>query len=159
MGRTPDRSPGPSYEEGIYFEDHGGDPSTIGEIRRNGGALKAFDSGGVFDLRSGTGLSASAHKALKDLIHFLDDGPADGWASGAYREVTGSPWPSAIVWWTSAAKTHKIVSLDITRNANKTPSVEVWKGYDTDGSTVLVTLTDTISYSGVSETSRTRTWT
>jgi hypothetical protein len=34
---------------------------------------------------------------------------------------------------------------------------EQWKVYDVDGSTVLATVTDSISYSGVFETSRTRT--
>jgi hypothetical protein len=36
------------------------------------------------------------------------------------------------------------------------PTTEEWKMYDTDGSTVLATVTDTISYSGPFETSRTR---
>lgn len=159
MPRTPDRSPGPSYEEGIFLDDHGVDPAAVGEIRRVGSALKAKDGAGVFDLRSGSGLSEAGHNALKQLIHFIDDGPTDGWASGAYKETlpSANPFPTSEVWWTTSGKTHKIVSLDTTwTGVNIT--LEVWKVYATDGSTVLVTLTDTIAYSGVFETSRTRTW-
>lgn len=99
------------------------------------------------------------HKSLYDLIHFIDDGPADGFASGAYKETlpAASPFPTSFIWWTSAAKTQKLVELALTLNANKTPATEVWKMYDAAGALAL-TLTDTITYSGVFETSRTRTW-
>ena len=49
------------------------------------------------------------------------------------------------------------MQLDITYTGI-TPTTEVWKMYDTDGTTVLVTLTDAITYSGVFEATRTRTW-
>lgn len=52
--------------------------------------------------------------------------------------------------------TAKIVQCNITRNANKTPATEVWQMYATDGVTVLLTVTDTYSYSGVVETTRSR---
>lgn len=105
------------------------------------------------------GITEAAHKELRDLIHFLDNGPGDGWASGAYLETlpSGSPFPTSETWWTSAAKTKRIVDLTINRNANKTPASEVWRLYASDGATVLRTLTDTISYSGLFETSRVRT--
>lgn len=106
------------------------------------------------------GITEAEHAAIKQLIHFLDDGPGTGWASGAYKETLPSadPFPTQEIWWTSSAKTHKIASLDITRDASKKPTAEVWKIYATDGSTVLVTLTDAITYSGIFETTRTRTW-
>lgn len=113
------------------------------------------------DLVAGTGgITEASHKVLKDLIHFIDDGPGDGWASGSFKETlpTADPFPTQEIWWTTTGKTHKIVSLDTTRNVNKTPATEVWKIYAADGSTVLVTVTDTIAYSGVFETTRTRTW-
>jgi hypothetical protein len=101
-----------------------------------------------------------SHSALKQLIHFIDDGPTDGWTSGAYKETlpSGNPFPTQEIWWTSSAKTHKIVSLDVTLNSSKRPTSEVWKIYAADGSTVLITLTDSISYTGAFETTRTRTW-
>lgn len=106
------------------------------------------------------GISEAAHKELRDLIHFLDNGPGDGFASGAYLETlpAGSPFPTSETWWTSAAMAKRIVDLTINRNANKTPSSEVWRLYASDGVTIVRTLTDTISYSGVFETARVRTW-
>jgi len=45
----------------------------------------------------------------------------------------------------------------VTYNANKTINTSEWKMYDTDGSTVLATVTDTFSYSGIFSTGQTRT--
>ena len=67
-----------------------------------------------------------------------------------------NPFPTSYIWWESASKAQKIVELTLTRNANQTPATEEWKMYDTDGTTVLATVTDTIAYSGIFETSRTR---
>lgn len=109
-------------------------------------------------LAAGSGISEATHKALRQLIHFIDSGPAEGFVSGAYREILPSadPFPTSYIWWESASKVDKVVELTLTRNANQTPATEEWKMYDPDGSTVLVTVTDTISYSGVFETTRTR---
>lgn len=98
------------------------------------------------------------HKALRHLIHFIDSGPCDGFASGAYLEQLppASVFPTSSVWWESSAKLKKIVEFSVTYNANKTPNVEVWKVYASDGSTVLATVTDTMSYSAIFELSRTR---
>ncbi len=76
MGRTPDRTPGPSLEEELQLEDNGVDPSIVDAITQNAGVLKAKNSIGVFDLRSGSGFSEAAPKTLRHLIHFIDDGPA-----------------------------------------------------------------------------------
>lgn len=96
------------------------------------------------------------HKVLRQLIHFIEDGPAEGFASGAYREVTGTSFPTAIVWWETSSKLKKIVERLLTwTGVNLT--TDKWKVYDTDGSTVLWTVTDAVSYSGVFESNRTRT--
>lgn len=108
----------------------------------------------------GTGVTESAHKTLRQLIHLAEEGgPFEGFASGAFQETlpASDPFPTSIIWWTSAAKTAKIVEETITYNANKTINTDQWKVYDVDGSTVLATVTDTITYSGVFELSRTRT--
>jgi hypothetical protein len=103
------------------------------------------------------------HRALRQLIHFINDGPACGFASGAYKETlpAGDPFPTSIIWWVSSSKVDKIVEKTITRSGGGatvvTPTPVVWKMYDTDGSTVLCTVSDAISYSGPFETSRTRT--
>lgn len=159
MAKTPDRTPGVADEEGIILSDEGVFATVQGEIRYHNGRFSMFDSGvGEYDPASGSGLSASQHKALKDLIHFIKCGPADGWTSGAVEVRNGTPWLEDVTWYTDATKTNKIVDFTITRNTNKTVATKVWRLYDTDGSTVLVTLTDTFSHSGVFTTGRTRTW-
>lgn len=114
-------------------------------------------------LSGGSGLTADQHKVLRQLIHFIDEGPAEGFASGAYKEVlpTGNPFPTSIIWWESSGKTQKIVEKLITRSGgaatNVKPTPIKWKVYDTDGTTVLWTITDAIVYSGIVESTRTRT--
>lgn len=104
-------------------------------------------------------LSEDAHAALRQLIHFIDSGPAEGFVSGAFHETlpTGRPFPTSYIWWESASKLQKIVELTLTRSqGGGKPLTEEWKMYDTDGTTVLVTVTDTITYSGPFESTRTR---
>jgi hypothetical protein len=159
MPRTPDRKPGAADEEGIFLSDEGVDPSVIGEIRRNGSDIKAKDGTGVFNLRSGAGLTAEQHKALLQLTHFIDEGPAEGFASGATKEIDGGLFPTEIRW--KRADTTLLVKKTITRSGggatNLAPTPIVWRIYDTDGTSILSTVSDTISYSGVAETGRTRT--
>jgi hypothetical protein len=149
---------------GVVLQNDSSNDEAVGMERVNS-ELKFWDSAaGVQSLSdllaTGSGISVATHKALRDLIHFIDGGPADGFVSGAFKETlpAGNPFPTSEIWWESASKAEKIVELTITRNANQTPATEEWKMYDTDGSTVLVTLTDTIAYSGVFETTRTRAW-
>jgi hypothetical protein len=101
----------------------------------------------------------TTHRSLRDLIHFINDGPATGFVSGAFREITptANPFPTSIIWWVSSAKTAKIVEKLITRNANQIPTTIVWNMYASDGVTVVQSVSDAITYSGIIETSRTRT--
>jgi hypothetical protein len=106
---------------------------------------------------TGSGLSEAQHRTLRQLIHFISDGPAEGFATGAYKETlpAASPFPTSVTWWESSSKLKKIVERLVTwTGAN--PTTDQWKIYDTDGTTVLWIVTDTISYSGIFETSRTR---
>jgi hypothetical protein len=105
-----------------------------------------------------TGISESIHKTLRHLIHFINEGPGDGFASGAYKTTlpAGDPFPTSIIWWESSAQTEKIVEKTLTLNSNKTPSQIEWKMYDTNGVIVIATVTDSITYSGIFEISRTR---
>lgn len=105
-------------------------------------------------------VTVDSHKTLRQLIHLADEGgPFEGFSSGAYQETlpSSSPFPTSIIWWTSAAKVAKIVEETITYNGNQTVNTDQWKVYAVDGTTVLATVTDTIAYSGVFELSRTRT--
>ena len=99
------------------------------------------------------------HDAIRKLIHLASDGPYEGFTSGAYREMlpAASPFPTSITWYTNSSKTNLIMEKLISYNSNKTPNTITWKAYDVDGFTLLATATDTFSYSGVFETSRTRT--
>ncbi len=111
-----------------------------------------------YALNNASGISAAVHKTLRQLIHLAHDGPFEGFTSGAYEETlpAASPFPTSAIWWTSAAKTAKIVEQTVTYNANKTINTDQYKVYDVDGATVLATVTDTYVYSGVFPLSRTR---
>lgn len=103
------------------------------------------------------GITPDSHKKLRQLIHFINDGPAEGFISGAYKETLPSgPFPTSEIWWESSSKLKKIVELLTTWNGINITQ-EKWKIYDTDGTTVLWTITDTINHTGVFETDRTRT--
>ena len=84
--------------------------------------------------------------------------PADGFATGAFYEIlpAGNPFPTSYTWYTSVAKTDRIVELLVTRGGMQNPITEIWNMYDTDGSTIVATVTDSITYSGPFEVSRTR---
>lgn len=103
------------------------------------------------------GLSAAEHAAIADLIHFIDDGPANGFASGALCETTyAGALPTESVWYADATKTKRIVAVNTTY-AGALPTTQTWRMYDDDGA-LLVTLTDSITYNGALEVARARTW-
>lgn len=161
MPLTPDRKPGPLEEdEEIQLGPNAIGPTQAGAFNYDGSDFRFRDGAGTFNPRTGgSGITESQHKTLRQLVHLADEGgPWEGFASGAFYEIlpAADPFPTSAIWWTSAAKTHKIVELAVTYNANKTPNTEQWKAYDPDGTTVLVTITDTWAYSGIFPTSRTR---
>jgi hypothetical protein len=158
---------------GLYFqESDGGGGHTADKVvtaYREGNALFFEDAANagagrasLSDLIAGTGgLTEAGHKTLRQLIHFIEEGPAEGFASGAFKEVIGGAFPTSVVWYEDNTKAKKLVEKTITRSGgaatNVTPTPIEGKVYDTDGTTVLATVTDAVSYSGVFETSRTRT--
>jgi len=81
-------------------------------------------------------LTADQHKTLRHIIHFIDEGPGDGFTSGAYKEIlpAGNPFPTSVIWYTSATKTDKIVEKTIGRSppsgSNAAPNPIIWKMYD-----------------------------
>lgn len=158
---TPDRTPGPELVEKLQFEDEGHTADAEGEFTYlfGSGRFSMRDAAGEYDPRTGgSGLSEAQHKVLRQLIHFIDEGPAEGFTSGAYKETLPSAdiFPTSVIWWESSSKLKKIVEKTITWTGVNATTI-VWKVYDTDGSTVLATVTDAISYSGIFETTRTRT--
>jgi hypothetical protein len=152
--RTPDRRPGALEEdEEIRLGANAVPPTVPGAVSFDGSAFQFRDAAGIFDPRSSAGVSEAAHKALLQLIHFIDEGPAEGFASGATRTTTGTVFPSQVLW--RRADNTKLVEQNVTWTGAKATTVE-WKVYAADGTTVLATVTDTITYSGAFETSRTR---
>ena len=153
---------------GVYIQDASNRDQNV-LISRSGDDMTFKDVSNptpktLTELLSGSGgLTESGHRTLRQLIHFIDNGPAEGFASGAYREIlpAADPFPTTITWWESSSKLKRIVEKTITRSGggatDVTPTPIVWDVYDTDGTTKLATVSDAITYSGVFETSRTRT--
>lgn len=145
---------------GLVFDtDTVADDSTV--ITRDGDDLTFKDTNNptpttLTELKAGTGgLTVEGHRILRQLIHFINDGPAEGFTSGAYKEVTGTIFPTAIVWWDSSSKLKKIVERLLTWSGALVTQ-DQWKVYDADGN-LVATVTDAINYSGIFETNRTRT--
>jgi hypothetical protein len=100
------------------------------------------------------------HELLQQLIHLSnDDGPRGiQWPNNLVKDTgpAGNAFPSASVWWTDSTRTKKVVEQQITRNSSQLPVTVQWLAYASDGVTVVESYTDTITYSGVIETTRTR---
>jgi hypothetical protein len=99
------------------------------------------------------------HETLRQLIHLdNENGPRGAqWANNLVKEAGPIPFITASIWWTDNTKTKRIVDQIVTRNVNRSPATIQWRAYLADGVTVAESYTDTISYSGLFEISRTRT--
>jgi len=104
----------------------------------------------------GSGITTSQHEVLRQLIHFIDEGPGDGFVSGAYKVILNQPFPTNITWYTDNTTLYKIIEKLITYNGSHIPTIITWNVYNTDGITVAHSLTDTINYTNNIEISRTR---
>jgi hypothetical protein len=166
-GDDADRDPFLTYERideledalsatGIFVQKLGGPADELAAIWREGNNLVAKDPAhGTVNLldASGSGITEAQHKALLQLIHFIDEGPAEGFATGATKTVTGTVFPTQVLW--KRADATKLVEQNLTWTGVVPTTIE-WKIYAADGTTVLATVTDTVAYSGVFETGRTR---
>jgi len=139
-----------------------GDDLKIRDVTNPGTDNKGYS---LTQLLAGSGLTEGAHKALRQLIHFMSGkGPGDGFGSGPYASGVlpeGDPFPTSETWYATAADkaagTGKIARQEWTYNTNKTLATEKWIVYKSDGTSEAATATDTISYSsGVFETGRSR---
>ena len=87
---------------GVTIQDDTSDDDAV-RVSRDGDDMTFLDKNNtektLTDLVAGTGgLTIEAHKTLRQLIHFIDNGPAEGFTSGAYREMTGTVFPTAVIW-------------------------------------------------------------
>lgn len=140
---------------GLTLQTNVSNDGTV-RVERVGTDLTFVDGSGTKTLSSlsaGSGVTESAHKTLLQLIHFISEGPAEGFVTGATRVTTGTALPSQILW--KRADNTKLVQKDITYSG-AFPATIQWQIFDTDGTTILATVTDTITYSGAFETSRVR---
>jgi len=77
---------------------------------------------------------------------------------GTYKEITTIPFPSKVTYYTDSGKTIKLVEKTIIRDTQQKPTTIIYRLYnETTSNTIVRTITETIMYSGVFETSRTRT--
>jgi hypothetical protein len=129
VARTPDRFPGARQEEELQLTDESADPSVVGAITHNAGVLKGKDSIGVFDLRSGTGISAAAHRTLDQLPHKI--------AEDSHTQVTRvAGQVTNVTVWTDSGETVKIRETAITRAAGKVTQIVVTQ-YDGAGAAIV----------------------
>lgn len=80
--------------------------------------------------------------------------------SGGYREIVGGAFPTSITWYTDSGKTIKLVEKTYTYAGSipilpTTITLRIYNG--TSSNTLRRTITDTVTYDRVFETSRTRT--
>lgn len=120
------------------------------QIRRITGQDHWYDDPGDV----GSVLTEAEHKVIRHLAHYLvDAGPA----ITAYRQIlpAGDLFPTSDIWYEDAGHTKKAVEKLMTWTGIFLTQVEL-KLYDVDGGPLLVTMMDTITYTGVQESSRDR---
>jgi len=160
MPLTPDRNPGPREEEEVILEPNPSPVGGPGTFHYSPGGTYVFeDSVGTFDPRTGgSGITAEQHNALRQLIHFINEGPGDGFASGAEKETAYSgAFVASTIWWSDGTGSKKKIVEKILAGPAISPTTITWKMYDA-AETLLITLVDTFTYSGINETLRIRTW-
>lgn len=139
MTTTPDRFPGPQEEEELIVTPQDSDPETEGAIRYVSGSFRAKDGDGVFDLRSGSGLSESQHLVLDQLVHSLDENHIEEYLYSG-NKVTN------VIYWTDGTKTKKIREEQYTYSGNKVDTVTTIQ-FDGSGSETE-RFVETYTYSG-----------
>jgi len=140
-----------------------GSPNTIPPGARRlaaGPGISLFDEGpgnGLVIQVSGS-VTSDNHKLLSQLIHFIE-GPGDGFGLSPYRERIGFPFVERLTWWDSPLKLRKVFQTELTRSLGSYLVASMsYKLYD-QASNLVITAIDAITYfSGVFESTRTRTF-
>lgn len=137
-GRTPNRNPGPQFEEdSVIFQDRGANPTELGQVARVGTDILALDGQGLFNLRGA--IDPDVHRQLDQLVHCL--------AENSFEEATyvGALLTNLTV-WTDAGKTVKIREFILNYTG---PLVTEYIAIQYDAAGVEVErLTKTITYAG-----------
>jgi hypothetical protein len=156
---------------GLFIQESGIRDETVTIYRENGelyfedlenSGLDRLSLSDLAELGSGVSITEHVHKELHQLIHFLDDGPGDEFATTCYKQIDGQPFPTKITWYTDEAHHYKLFEKEIGRTPPSgtvvKPNPVRYRIYDTDGSTVLDETIDEITYSGIFEVSRKRSY-
>lgn len=161
---APTSLPGVSQPGDLYLDVHAGIIYIYKDT--NVWAASGGGGGGVSQILAGTGISISPLGGTGIVtVSATGTGGAAGvldteglpLAAYGYREIlpAGNPFPTTINWWDSPSKTQLQYSKALTLNAQQNPTQIQWKFYV--AGVLQATVTDTISYSGPFETTRTRT--
>ncbi len=143
---------------GIAFQNSTSDDSVVLVYRDDSDNLTFTDPvlGSTKTLSAlADSISSSQHPALLQLAHFVDEGPAEGFVSGATKTTTYSGSDPTQELWRRSDNT-KLVEKSITYTGADATTIQ-WKIYAANGTTVLKTMTDTITYAAGLEQTRTRT--
>lgn len=134
---TPDRRSGPREEQEIILRDNNdGDPTIVGGVKLDGGAIRMRDSLGPFnprdlDYNSHEGLFTLAHEVMSDFY---------GKATYVSNRITN------YTVWVDVTETQKIREYQVSYVSNKISEV-IEIQYDAAG-LELYRLTNTVSYQG-----------
>ena len=145
----------------VTFQHEGvnlGDGGTVSIVDFEGTGVSASTTGG-----GNTALYTITRGLIstdRELILLMDcGGPFEGYAS-SFNEKTyhATVFPSASVWYTDSSKSARIVEKQaVYTGSSKIPDKNIYRVYETDGTTIKTTVVDNIFYNGIFEVSRSRT--
>ena len=156
-------------EDGVdaraFFAQNGTSADSTAYVSRTGANLTLTDAAAgtknAVDLVSRVLGATSAHASLLDIQHLLgNEGPGDGWASGAnMRTVYSGPLLTSRTWYaSSSASAAPIVRYAVTyKTGTPLAATQTWTLYTASGA-VYRTVTDTLTWAGPQLASVVRTW-
>jgi len=121
------------------------------------GIIVLSQSNGSINISEAVPFSSASHAGMRQMIHLAADGPYESFGPTAVCDTGPPPFPTASIWYTDPTRTAKIIETFVTYNPNKTIATVLNHVYDEDGLTIISSSLDSITYSGVFETTRTRT--
>ena len=145
---------------GIYLQPASGGADEDVLVWRDTNDIKLQDKavGPITLTQIDAKINATQHKALRDLIHFIDDGPCDGFATGSNQETTWSTFfKTNVVWYDKSGEGKKKIVEKIITWTGMNATTKVWKMYDAT-ETLLITVTDKLTYDGYQITGKSRAW-
>lgn len=154
MPKTPNYFYGTQYVNKLVLLSNSDEPTEIGEIVFSDGYFifkNSYQSVNFNEIISSTSnINETNLQNSNQLANLINDGPVLN-TLNLVKEIVGNPFPTAEIWKDGD---NKVIELIITRDAQMKPIIEEWKRYE-DGA-IVEQITDTITYQGIFEISRTR---